>query len=275
MTFIDDNGVSQFVDDNGVNSWVDDNGVVLGGSSMRVFTINLVTAPPPPAPEWIPEGAIMHIDLVGGSPQGRAWTQADGEVDVDTLLGADPVSGDGLYDPVNYVPEGYSFTEFFPYPPNFINALKNAYLSECTITFQYMQLQAELQTDIPGISARSLDYINEIMTQAQWWEPWNAEAMSSGPGPFSVVIPSIINMGLGALNKFAITITNTRFDMAVNGSDAVAGTMNSVDRPPGNPLVSVSISACGYTAHYLALQSITVYPTLPTTSGLKELSVAT
>ena len=43
------------------------------------------------APEWVPEGAVIHIDLVGGDPQGRAWVDGTGEVDLNTFL-------DDLYD---------------------------------------------------------------------------------------------------------------------------------------------------------------------------------
>src|SRR4051812_42050896 len=37
------------------------------------------------APDWVPADAVIYIDLVND----RAWTEADGEVAINTLLGAD------------------------------------------------------------------------------------------------------------------------------------------------------------------------------------------
>src|SRR5580765_7464155 len=60
------------------------------------------------APDWVPNNAKIHIDLIA---PGRAWTEADGEVAIDTLLGSDPNTEAGWYpteyNPTNLTGDGY------------------------------------------------------------------------------------------------------------------------------------------------------------------------
>jgi hypothetical protein len=61
------------------------------------------------APDWVPADAKIHIDLVGGDPQGRAWVEGTGVVAVDTLLGASGLFPERSYDPDNLVADvGYT-----------------------------------------------------------------------------------------------------------------------------------------------------------------------
>jgi hypothetical protein len=218
-------------------------------------------------PDWVPADAVIHVDLVGGSPQGRAWTLADGEVAVDTLLGVDVntttswfASG---YDSEDYVVDGYCYSDLLP---AFIGTLRSTVLDSCTITLRAKQL-VEVTGDNPELVLADATG-NNVIEFVTYGFDLTANAYSWN-GSLSSTIPAIMNTGMGAINMFAATITATRFDIAVNGSTAVAGVTDATDRPPGAPMVSAFFDAG---SGDWAIQSITLYDALPSTAGLSALS---
>lgn len=54
------------------------------------------------APEWVPENAKIHIDFMND----RAWTEADGEVAIDTLVGSRAVAPMDEFDPEDITEDG-------------------------------------------------------------------------------------------------------------------------------------------------------------------------
>ena len=81
-------------------------------------------------PRWVPADAKIHIDFLGGSPQGRAWSNG-AEVAIDTLLGNDPNTENGWgiagYDPANLTTDGYGGSDVAA-----IGFLRDAVLSGST-----------------------------------------------------------------------------------------------------------------------------------------------
>jgi hypothetical protein len=213
-------------------------------------------------PAWVPTDAKIHIDLVGGSPQGRAWVEGTGEVAVETLLGADPNTdsawGATDYDPGNLIVDGYAAaTPIALIGVALIKVLDNATLvirtavaDDVSISLAWVSedgndaLEVDLGIGVPNVRAYS----------------WN--------GTLDSIISDAVNGDVGELNGAAVTITATRLDIAVNGSAAIAGTVSSTDRPPGNPLVAMLVDANASSP----VQSITLYDPLPDTTGLSELS---
>lgn len=218
--------------------------------------------------EWVPEGAVIHIDFVGGDPQGRAWVEGTGEVEIDTLVGSDLDAsggwGDTSYEPEDLTVDGLHYgTAGTANPPALIGEAKSMILAAATTV---IKIKA-----VPSFSAGtplalvSIDGSNGVFTELQT-TPARVQVYSNG-GPLSLLVTDIVNTGVGNINKVAITLTSSRFELAVNGSAAAAAVLDSSDRPPGDPFVGVVIDAWDST-----LQTITIYDPLPDTTGLSELS---
>lgn len=224
---------------------------------------------------WIPDNAKIHIDLVGGTPQGRAWVEGTGEVAVDTLLGTDPASGDAWadseYDPANLTADGYVVATT---SLALIGAAESFMLDEVTFVIRGKQILdvAPGALENPEFRLLSDDGMDSVVYKLR--PNFGSAHVQSENGSLAGDIESIVNTGLGSINVIAGTLTATRADIAVNGSTAVAGVMDETDRPPGNPFTIILWSNGGPAEQY-ALQSITLYDPLPDTDGLSELSEVT
>jgi hypothetical protein len=218
-------------------------------------------------PDWVPDNAVIHIDLVGGSPQGRAWVEGTGAVAVDTLLGSDANTETGWgestsYDPEKLTADGYvqGFAAFA-----LIGAARTALLAGATVRAQTKHLvtfdEGQPALNIAIVSADGNDAIEFNLN-------YNNAQVSSRGGSLSETVDSVSNVGVGAMNALSLTFTETRAEFAVNGFDAEAGVIETADRPPGNPLVAVAVD----TNENVAYQIITLYDPLPSTAGLSELS---
>lgn len=224
------------------------------------------------APEWVPANAKIHIDLVGGDSQGRAWVGGTGEVAVDTLLGTDPASGeawaDTEYDPANLTVDGYVCSPTASLA--LIGAAETAILDAATFVFRLKQVLDVVPgaLDNPEFRLVSDDGGDGVAYKLR--PNFATAVVSSDNGSLFNEIESITTTGLGAINVTAGTLTATRADQAVNGSAAFAGVMDETDRPSGNPFTIVIIGT-GISQQY-AVQSITIYDPLSDTTGLSELS---
>jgi hypothetical protein len=212
-------------------------------------------------PDWVPANAVIHIDLVGGDPQGRAWVEGTGVVAVDTLLGNDPNTTanyeETLYDPAALVASGYSKQDATDgHPPAFIGLARTKFLEGTTIRVQFKEGDTQLVS-------RSTDDNAAIQMDIG---VDGVQAYSNGPFGTETYYEFYNNVGDGsAVNAVAITFTATRFEFAVNGNDPVAGVLVEADLPVESPL--------SYVVFYTdMLQSITLYDPLPSTAGLSELS---
>ena len=217
------------------------------------------------APDWVPADAKIFIDLVND----RAWTEADGEVAIDTLLGSDPSTENGwnvsVYDAGNLTADGYGSASD-PVTVAFIGAARSMLLDAATFTVKFKDNQSTV-TGAEDIALMSADGNDALEIDLNFGGCNNLSAFSWG-GSALIDIPNFVNSTGGAINVAAITIDGSRYEAAINGSDAASATIESADRPSGNPLVSAVVAP---TADKY-IQSITIYDPLPDTTGLSALS---
>jgi hypothetical protein len=225
------------------------------------------------APAWVPANAVIHIDLVGGDPQGRAWVAGTGEVAVDTLLGADPNTenawGATGYDDANFTVDGYIVTdEPFYVSPAFIGPALSTVIAGCTVVVRFKPLDA-VQSGSFSFNVMSADGINCANVQGRTSEP-RTTSTSSYSTPLFSTISDPLNLYPG-VNAIALTLTATRIECAANGSAPIDDVMTSAD--VGDPYSFVAANVAAFPD--IALQSITLYDPLPSTAGLSELSEVT
>jgi len=229
------------------------------------------TLPVPPgggAPDWVPANAVIHIDLIGGTPQGRAWVAGTGEVAVDTLLGSDP-NTEAAWGPTSYDPSHLSAGGYSNGVLAFIGSARDSLLTGTTYrsVFQSGPTTASpeplILVSADGNSAIEI-YYREI-------SPHSINASSWGGG-LDETIDMISNTGVGSINVVAMTITPVRLDIAMNGSSPITASLTTDDFPTSgdSPLVAAIIDLSPLEDRFL--QTITLYDPLPSTAGLSELS---
>lgn len=221
-------------------------------------------------PEWVPENAKIHIDLVGGSPQGRAWVDGVGIVEIDTLLGTDENSSVGAtsYDPENLTSDGYVAPPGEPVAG--IGSLRTQVFADATVVMRTKEVPTDNDAShylalVAADGNAGLEIDVELTSRRIHGYSW-------GSGDADAEILTIVNRGVaGAINVLAATITATRLDLSENGSDATTTILTADDYPVAgdSPLVAVIFAVAN---SYTALQSITIYDPLPSTTGLSELS---
>jgi hypothetical protein len=215
------------------------------------------------APDWVPDNAVIHIDLVGGSPQGRAWVAGTGEVAVDTLLGADPNTENAWdvteYDPGDLTVDGLVMLND---PVAFIGSVLARLLAGATIRYVLKNVVVPVIDDTlllasaDGNDALNVDTTGVTLLAYSWG------------GSATDTRADVLDNTLGATNAVAATISGMRLEVAANGiPDPIALTLVDLDRPAANPLVAALLVSTTK-----ALQSITLYDPLPSTAGLSELS---
>jgi hypothetical protein len=213
-------------------------------------------------PEWVPADAVIHIDLVGGDPQGRAWVEGTGVVAVDTLLGGDP-NTEGWWAPTGYTSADLTVRglEWDAAPPAFIGAARTLLIAGATITIS-----------LPKNNSNSMDPLIYMSADGNYAVGANGNAsldMHFSTNMGEIELLDVINVDVGyAANTLAATVTPVRLEMAMNGSTAVSMVMNPDDHWPtsgASPIVAAMMQAA-------VIQSITLYDPLPSTAGLSELS---
>lgn len=213
------------------------------------------------APAWVPANARIHIDFLGGTPQGRAWSNG-AVVAIDTLLGSDPNTenawGPTGYDPADLTADGLKYSTS---PPALIGAALTKVLAGATVRFVVkvglpLITSSFVLVSSDGADAIDIDDIDIDMHAYSWNGTANAD------------LNGILNNLNGAINATAVTVTATRLEAVANGyTTPIALTLSDADRPVANPLTAAIMDAFSQ-----ILQSITIYDPLPTTAGLSALS---
>lgn len=241
-----------------------------GGAGVPITDLHY---PPPDggggsAPDWVPVNAKIHIDFLGGTSQGRAWTETDGEVAIDALLGSDPDTGNGWaatsYDPTKLAANGYVPTVPFA----LLNAARTKILLSATVVLRLMDLHGV--SDAPEVVLLSASGNNtfEFISRGG---PKTFKA-TSWHGPLSLETAADIKQGIGLFNQYAFTLVPDRVDIVVNGGIAVTSALTVDDYPISGDMVNTSALIDLMTAQNFAIQFITLYDPLPDTTGLSELS---
>src|SRR4029077_16064869 len=204
--------------------------------------------------DWVPDGAVIHIDLVGGSPQGRAWVEGTGVVAVAALLGSDANTENYWeateYNPAYLGPDGYS-EGAVNHPPAFIGALRDGILAGGTMRLQFSNNPSGnivfMSTD--GNAVIQIDMVTRDV------QAYSNDALD---------IDQFDVFSSEAVNALAITLVSDRFDVAASGNAASTSGLTEGDRPAGNPLSAALVDL----DTGVATQSITLYDPLPSTAGL-------
>src|SRR4029077_10640370 len=139
------------------------------------------------------------IDLVGGSPQGRAWVAGTGEVAVDILLGSDPNTenywGTSEYDPAALVAEGYSYTGDIL---GFIGGLRDGLLAGATLAIKFVQRGATSMDDLSPVQMPGAGDASAALELDVIVVPDHKVGVSNWDGDSICEITDIINVGAGA-----------------------------------------------------------------------------
>ena len=218
------------------------------------------------APAWVPENAVIHIDLLGGDPQGRAWVEGTGAVAVETLLGNDPIVdgawGASAYDSSDLTVDGFETDQAVA----FLGAARTKLLAGATVRIVNKNVNAGDLWLLVLTSEAGAEHIRVSASTS-------AVECSSNSGSVGVgqQAPGL-DGSAGARNCIALTITDTRLEAACNGNGTLlVGIVDETDRPPGTPMVAALFD---YLSAETAIQSITIYDPLSSTAGLSELSSA-
>jgi hypothetical protein len=222
------------------------------------------------APDWVPADAKIHIDLVGGEPQGRAWVEGVGVVAVDTLLGSDPNTENAwdvtVYNPEQLIVDGYAMSD----PVALIGATLAKLLAGATVRVKIKDNDSLQNFDLEMLSGSGVTGVSFVLTNANVGLNPRKARTSSWIGPTALTIANPTNQGVDAVNVVAFTTTSTRSDVAANGSDVASLNLTENDYPASgaDQIICALIDALTPAA----LQSITLYDALPSTAGLSELS---
>jgi hypothetical protein len=212
------------------------------------------------APDWAPADAKIHIDFLGGTPQGRAWVEGTGEVGIETVLGSDPLTEENAgttgYDSAWITADGYVAQDF---SPCLIGPAKVLALDAATLILRFKQIVDTIPTDRQGFLMGTENAEDELH-----YRLFNGslEAIASSMnGPLSLEISEIGNDGLNAVNCMAMTVSVSHMDIAMNGSAGIGSDLDNTDRPASNPLTYIMVRT-GVSEGF-ALQSITLYDPVP------------
>jgi hypothetical protein len=222
-------------------------------------------------PAWVPANAKIHIDFLGGTPQGRAWVDGTGEVAIETLLGSDPNAESGIGEPTGYDSADLAAGGYMPDTATaFLGAAKIKLLEGAT--FRWVQQQIVVDGTGTMLCMSSLDGAAGIQIDVKAFESSfdNSITFSSWSGSIHSTLKEQLNFAVGTTNGIACTVTATRLEATANGYPTpIDDTLLDADRPAANPLVAASFI---YKSGTSAIQVITIYDPLPTTAGLPALS---
>ena len=202
-------------------------------------------------PEWVPEGATVQIDLVND----RAWTQDDGEVEVDTLLGSDANTenyyGPSDYDAAALTADGYLSSGAISPLVAFIGTARTQLLAGATTKITYKNKTANASGALVFVGG-SGDY-GVYFNFGQ-----NGVLEFLGDGDLSAMSGAVVDPDDEAVNIVAATMSPTRAEGSANGEAALNGGDPRTDDWPvsGDDVINAVLID---TVQVIALQTITIY----------------
>lgn len=226
------------------------------------------------AGDWIPENAVMHIDLVND----RAWwggsEQEDGSIAINTVLGEDTNLEVSLgvvttYNPANLTANGYTFAD--DEKPAFIGQLLTLLLAGATMVFKFKKGATGSDGSFVMMSQGGQNKAVEL--------DFNIGAATNGKleayaysGDFDLLSDADqMNKGEGVINRVGVTVVPaSRFEFAANGRTAYPGVITSAEYPTADAgeIICAGISL----RNTDSLQEITIYAALPSSVGLPALT---
>ena len=231
------------------------------------------------AADWVPANAKIHIDLVGGTPQGRAWVEGTGEVAVSTVLGTDPNTEGGWqsaeYDPAKLVANyGYGTANVAASPLTvaLIGAARALVVAGATVRVQQKRMTTVLSGGTITYALASADANSGIQFIVND-SPNSVKGTSWNLG-YDVAITGLLNNSAGAQNVVAATFLPTRAALSNNGSSPALSQALTPEHFPTSGDSPIVCSLFEIIPNNF-LQSATIYPpqpdaALPGLSGLSE-----
>jgi hypothetical protein len=215
------------------------------------------------SPEWVPENSAGHIDLLND----QAWTETGGIVALSTELGSDPNTDSAgwnasSFDPGNLTAEGYVFPDASDNGIALTGELRGKILAGSTIVVEWVSASALSFEEYPLILADAAG------NWALFTFRTNASAgihLVSWDNIDEPVTGTVT--GTSAVNRMALTLTPTRAEASINGSEPTVVALAGNDWPASGydcVLLDPGVSAI--------LKSLTVYDPLPDATGLAALS---
>ena len=209
--------------------------------------------------DWWDADALVDIDFVND----RAWTASDGEVQIDTLVGSDPIVssayGTSTYDPEALSADGYTMQGDHL---AFIGGAKTLLLGGATIRVEFKRVAASGSSAFYQYGA---DDASAALALDVDWN--NAEVeLYSWLGTYNKNITGVLGSD-GSINAFAMTATSSRSEVSVNGSAADVESLSTDDWPAsGYDVVFINLEAPSI------LRRIKIFDPLADATGLPALS---
>lgn len=213
------------------------------------------------SPNWWDNTALVDMDFVND----RAWTAADGEVMISTLLGSDTTEGAWTatdYDPADLNEDGYMSPE--NQSVAFVGTAKTALLAGSTIVITLLDAVAGLPFSSSTILLMSTpDGSNAL--EFLWEEDRGVRSISW----VGVLVDEGGTSVGGGVNRIAITATPTRVESALNGTLVTEATIGEVDWPTGDPTFTMALMQI---YNDVRVQSVKIKAPLSDVTGLAALS---
>ena len=211
-------------------------------------------------PEWVPANALVHIDLVGGSPQGRAWVDGVGEGAVDTLFGEDANAenywdGASGYDPgaltaSGLVPSGVAA---------FIGAAR-------TLLTTASGVSVVMQVTNSGVNGSGVIYISSAsgnsaykVTTAAHDDNGHADIIADVSGASFRVEADLVPFADGSKIGFTLAQPTSTGALSVNGGAAATSTIGASEWPVSGEEFVAAAYVLDNPADPVALGAITIY----------------
>jgi hypothetical protein len=224
------------------------------------------------APSWVPDGATHYVDFINDI-QARGWNGVVvcDNVSMTAMLGNDSnaaayhTPNPTGYNSNNVTDDGYDWNKGQNQVPAFEGTMKEAIIYHgATVVLDYNSNSTKNDIHFAIVAGGATNHIAIKKVGLD-------VVVTSKNGPLNLTVVGALIEPPAApavdfvLNRIAFTKTPTpssRFEIAVNGSPVVAGILDSTD------LVGL-VAVCDQTK---LIGRYEVYPALPDTTGLSELS---
>ena len=221
----------------------------------------------PARPAWVPSGAKIHIDFLGGTPQGRAWLEGTGVVALNSVV---DLHGHAI------VSQGVRVFFDTGLSPAFIGAAMtwlNAHVRQFTFTVEWQDSSTADPHPDAGVAivfasenAASGVAGVDVGSRSAALSYLGAYASDTN-GNYDVLGTLVVD----GINKIAFRyLNNDTYASAFMGGAAIEGPTDGLHNSAYTLFcLGDGYSHCGY------VRSFTLYDPLPTTAGLSALSALT